>query len=135
MKILLVIGMIFGWGLWGFFLKLSERRIGQQVALWDAVALLVVLVAYLLFTNQLFPIKNDPVGISWGILGGIAAGLASIFFFVLLSKNPVGYLVTLSALYPAITILLSMIFLNEQVTTTKAVGFIFAFLAFILLTL
>ena len=127
--------MIFGWGLWGFFLKLSERRIGQQVALWDAVALLVVLVAYLLFTNQLFPIKNDPVGISWGILGGIAAGLASIFFFVLLSKNPVGYLVTLSALYPAITILLSMIFLNEQVTTTKAVGFIFAFLAFILLTL
>jgi len=135
MKILLVLGMIFGWGFWGFFLKLSDKRIGQQVAFWDSIALLIVIILYLVFSNQLFPLKNDTVGISWGILAGVAAGVASIFFFVLLSKNPVGYLVTLSALYPAITIILSVIFLHEQITPVKAIGFIFAFMAFILLAL
>ena len=127
--------MIFGWGFWGFFLKLSDKRIGQQVAFWDSIALLIVIILYLVFSNQLFPLKNDTVGISWGILAGVAAGVASIFFFVLLSKNPVGYLVTLSALYPAITIILSVIFLHEQITPVKAIGFIFAFMAFILLAL
>ena len=127
--------MIFGWGFWGFFLKLSDKRIGQQVAFWDSIALLIIIILYLLFSNQLFPLKNDAAGISWGILAGVAAGVASIFFFVLLSKNPVGYLVTLSALYPAITIILSVIFLHEQITPVKAIGFIFAFMAFILLAL
>jgi transporter family protein len=135
MKILLILGMIFGWGFWGFFLKLSDKRIGQQVAFWDSIALLIVIILYLVFSNQLFPLKNDTVGISWGILAGVAAGAASIFLFVLLSKNPVGYLVTLSALYPAITIILSVIFLHEQITPVKAIGFIFAFMAFILLAL
>lgn len=135
MKLLLVLGMIFGWGFWGFFLKLSDKRIGQQVAFWDSLSLLVVIVLYLIFSNQLFPLKNDATGINWGILAGISAGAASIFFFILLSKNPVGYLVTLSALYPAITIILSMIFLHEQITPLKAMGFIFAFFAFIFLAL
>jgi len=134
-RFLLASGMILGWGLWGFFAKLSDKRIGQQVAFWDSIALFVILAAYLILAHQFFPIKQDAVGITWALLAGVGAGIASIIFFILLSKNPAGYLVTLTALYPVVTIILSVVFLHEQITPLKGVGFIFAFIAIILLNI
>lgn len=135
MKLLLVFVAIFLWGAWGFLGKISESKIGLQVAFWSSLSFFLVILLYLFLSNSLFPLKNDSQGIFFGVLTGLSSGLAAIVFYILLAKNPAGYLTAATALYPLITIVLSVIFLKEGLYTTKIVGFILALLALLFLHL
>jgi bacterial/archaeal transporter family protein len=133
--IFLALAAIFLWGIWGFFGKIATTRIGIQASFWNALSLFIIIFGYLLISNQLFPIKNSISGITFGLLAGVASGLASVMFYILLGKNPAGFVSAIVALYPVVTILLSFFFLNEPITFIKIVGFVFAILAIILLNL
>lgn len=122
------------WGLWGFLGKLAVQRIGLQASFWNALILILPITIYLLITKQLFPLKIEFWGISLALLAGLASGLASVLFYIFLRKNPAGMLVALTALYPLVTIILSVIFLKEPLTVTKIIGFILALAALFLLT-
>lgn len=132
---LLIFFIIISWGLWGFFSKLAIQKIGFQASLWNAIALLLIVVTFLVISNQLFPIKNDFQGIIFAICAGIFSGIASILFYVILGKKPVGALVAVTALYPLITLILSMLFLRESLTFSKAIGFVLAIGALMLINL
>lgn len=125
----------FFWGLWGFFGKLAANKIGVQASFWNGITLALVIIIYLLLTNQLLPIKSSSSGILFALSAGIASGLASVVFYILLEKSPAGYLVTLTALYPLVTIILSVIFLHESLSSTRIIGFIFALIALFFLNL
>lgn len=132
---LLIIASIVLWGVWGFLGKLAVMRINIQAAFWSALAFTIVIILYLAFTKQLIPLKLNHQGIFIAILAGIVSGLATVFFYIVLGKKPAGFLVTITALYPAVTIILSMIFLKEGVTPIKALGFLFALIALVLLNI
>lgn len=136
---LLTLGFILAaiafWGLWGFLVKLAVQKIGLQALFWNSLFLTLTVIIFLLLTNQVFPFKTNLSGISLAILSGVASGLASVFFYLLLEKNPVGFLVATTALYPLITIVLSVIFLRESLTIAKIAGFILALGALFLLNL
>lgn len=134
-SLFLVIGTIVFWGLWGFFSKLAVQRIGLQMALFSYLMSLLVMLPYLIFTNQLLPLKTDTGGIIYGILAGLFVGLASVLFYTMLGKHPAGLVVAVTALYPMVTLFLSMIFLKETLTLTQGVGLLLAFAALILLNL
>lgn len=127
--------IIFLWGSWGFLSKIAVEKIHLQVALWSSISVMLIISIYLFFTRQLFPLKWDTPGISFAILGGVCAGLASILFYILLGKKPVGLVIAITALYPLVTLLLSIVFLKEPLSQTKIIGFFLAIAALIFLNL
>lgn len=133
--IVLILPIIILWGLWGFFVKLSIERIGLQSIFWVSLMLLLITTGFLFLSQQFFPLKMNTAGISLAVLAGASTALASILFYIFLGKNPVGFLVAITALYPMVTIILSVIFLHEQLTTTKILGFILALSALVLFNL
>jgi transporter family protein len=54
-------------------------------------------------------------------------------FFAALDQGKASTVVTLSALYPVVTILLSIAFLHEKLTMRQVVGIVFALAASVLL--
>lgn len=135
LPILLVLATIIFWGLWGFFSKLAVQKIGLQVAIFSYAISLVIMIGYLLLTNQLLPLKNDSMGILYAVLAGASVGVASIFIYTLLGLRPAGIAIAVTAIYPVITLFLSMIFLKETLTQTQTLGIILALVALVLLNL
>lgn len=132
---ILILAVIVLWGLWGFLGKLAVQKIGIQSSFWNALALILIITFFLLFSHQLTPIKENPSGILLAILAGICSGFASIIFYILLGQKPVGLLVATTALYPLITLILAIIFLKESLTLATGIGFILALIALFLLHL
>ena len=135
LPLLLVLGNILFWGLWGFFSKLAVSKIGFHAGLYYAVTLFTFIATYLFFTKQLFPLNFGSQGIFFALLAGISGGTATIFLYALLAKNPAGLVVAITALYPIITLILSMIFLKETLTLPQTVGFFLALVALVLMNL
>lgn len=135
LPLLLVLGNIVFWGLWGFFSKLAVEKIGFQAGIFYSVTLFSFIAGYLLVTHQLLPLKFDSNGILFAILAGVAGGTASILLYMLLGKNPAGLVIAITALYPIVTLILSMVFLKETLTLPQTVGFALALVALILMNL
>jgi len=131
----LALGVIVFWGLWGFFSKLAVQKIGLQMAIFSYIMSLVIMIPYLLLTNQLLPFKTDTGGIIYAVLAGTSVGIASVFIYTLLGIRPVGITIAITALYPIVTIILSMIFLKETLTLQQTAGLILAMAALVLLNL
>lgn len=132
-SIFLILSIIIFWGLWGFFSKLAVQKIGLQASFWSVLSLILIIIILLSVNNQLLPIKSNFSGISIAILAGIFSGLATILFYILLGKTPAGYLVAMTALYPLVTILLSIIFLKEPLSLQRIIGITLAILGLIFL--
>ena len=135
LPILLVLGNIIFWGFWGFFSKLAVSKIGFHAGLYYAITLFAFIATYLFFTKQLFPFNFGSQGILFALLAGVSGGTATIFLYLLLGKNPAGLVVAITALYPIVTLILSMIFLKETLTLPQTIGFALAMLALVLMNL
>jgi transporter family protein len=123
------------WGFWGFLSKIAVSRIGLQVAFWETLACFLVAFSYLFLSQKLTFDKLDFQGVFIAILAGAFTGLASMLFYNLLGKKPVGFLVSITALYPLVTIILSVLFLKEPLTAPRVAGFVLALAALFFLSL
>lgn len=124
---------LISWGLWGFLSKLATNHLDfRSIFIYSVSGSMIVGLLTFLFGNT--P-GVHPRGTSLGILAGMLGSLGAIFFFSALSKGKASIVVTMTALYPIITILLSSIILREQITLKQSMGMLFAILAIILLSL
>jgi transporter family protein len=123
------------WGTHGFFSKLAIERVDQQIIIWGSlVACPTVFLAYLAASGQLLPINWHASGISFGLLAGLAGCSGTILFYQLLAREAASLVVPLTSLYPAFTVVLSAVFLNEGLTPMRILGIIFALAAVFLLS-
>ena len=67
------------------------------------------------------------------LLTGFCGSLGAVAFFLALGHGRASIVVPLSSLYPAITILLSLIFLGERPSVTQGIGMVLALVAALLL--
>lgn len=126
---------IVAWGTWGIFSKLAVERIDQQVLVWGSlIAVPAVLLAYLAATGQLVPLKIHGAGVTFAVLGGLCAALGTVCFYLLLSRERVSLAVPMTSLYPAITVILSVLFLKEHLSGLHVLGVLFALTAVALLS-
>jgi uncharacterized membrane protein len=123
--------MIFGF--WGLFSKLSVIYIGSKSALvYQSVgALLAGLLALSLVH---FKPTFDYKGVTFGILTGLCSGMGGLFYLFAVSKGKSSTIVTLTSLYPLVTILLSFIIIREGLHAKQLLGVFFALLALHLLS-
>lgn len=122
-SVVLSVSILFFWGLSNFVAKIASNLTGGQVLIWDRIgALAVALVITLAFSRKEFANNLNPPGILMGLLVGVVAGVGTYLFYVLLTKNSASWTVAITALYPAVTILLAVLFLHEKLGVKEFVG-------------
>ncbi len=124
---------LLSFGLWGFFTKLAVIHIDSKSALiYQTIG--VVIIGVLALGTMNFKPANDMKGLSYAILTGITYGVGCLFYFIAASKGKIITVVTLTALYPLIAIILSYFLLKETVSIKQCSGIILAFVAIILMS-
>ena len=119
---------LFSFGLWGFFTKLSISYVDSKSALvFQTIGVLII--GLITLTNLDFKPATDMKGIGFGLLTGIAYGIGCLFYFVAADKGKMVTVVTLTALYPLITILLSYVLLREGINLKQCIGILLAITA------
>ena len=120
------------WGLWGICSKLAANYSKpKQALLFQSVG--VVAFAFLVLLIEKFRIEWSPPGFSWAAAGGFFAFVGFLTFFAALEGGKASTVITLSALYPLVTIILSIAFLHEKLSVRQVVGIAFALVASVLL--
>lgn len=126
---------VLAWGTWGIFSKLAVERIDQQVLIWGSLIVVpAVYLVYLAASGQLVPLQMEGGGIGFSLLAGLAAALGTVCFYLLLSRESVSLAVPMTSLYPAVTVILSFLFLRENLTASHVLGIVFALAAMGLLS-
>ena len=109
------------WGLWSFIPKITTRYISPKSAiLYEVVGGIVVAVVVLI--SMRFKPDIHPVGIGLALTTGILGFSGALLFLYAVSKGPVSLVAVLSALYPVITVLLSVMILKEAISMKQWLG-------------
>ena len=120
------------WGCWGVFSKLSTNRGMSPTTLAflsSCVSFIVVVGSY---AWQRFPAAPTPAGIFFALLSGLCGAIGLLCFSIAIKRGDAAIIVTLSAIYPVFTLLLSPFLLQEQLSLTHAVGVLLVTLGVIL---
>ena len=124
---------MFLWGFWGFFSKLATGFIRDvDAAVYQAVGTVTVAIIAAFFVR--FQPKGSPQGILYAVLSGVSAALATFFFFSAITRGRSVVVVSMTALYPLVTLALSVLFLHEVVTLKQLLGVGLALGAIVLLS-
>jgi transporter family protein len=124
---------LMSFGLWGFFTKLTVVYIDSKSALIYQT-LGVLLIGVLMLCTMKFKPTTDARGFSYAILTGAAYAIGCLFYFIAASRGKIVTVVTLTSLYPLITILLAFLLLKETINLKQCVGIFLAFIAITLLS-
>jgi bacterial/archaeal transporter family protein len=120
------------WGLWGLLSKLASNYAKpRQALIFQTVGVLAF--GLVVLVVEKFKIEWSVPGFSWAALGGFLAFVGFLTFFAALEQGKASTVVTLSALYPLVTIVLSITLLHEKLTTRQGVGIVLALIASALL--
>lgn len=119
---------LIAWGLWGVFSKLaSSHTRPRQTLLFQAIG--VVAFALLVLVMERFKIQWSPAGFGWSFAAGFINFVGFLAFFAAVEKGKVSTVITLSSLYPLVTIMLSVLFLHETISRREGLGIVFALVA------
>lgn len=120
-------------GLWGFFSKLALFHLNAKTALILQTVGVVIISLFMLKGLDYKTIWH-PKGTHFGILTGVAYGLGCLFYLIAADKGKLVTVVTLTALYPLVTIFCSFIWLNEAITIRQCVGIVLALSAIVIMS-
>jgi drug/metabolite transporter (DMT)-like permease len=118
------LGALFAWGIaQGLVKKYIGGVPAASFCLYYAVANAIVNVAYWALHDA--PPAFAPEGQAfafWGLLAYVLDGIAWIFYYQSLTYGPISIVGTLSAAYPALTVIFARTFLGEDLTITQGLG-------------
>lgn len=116
------------WGYWGT--RASNFISPLSITFYSSIGVLVSGIIALV----LLDFKPDLCvkGSAYGLLNGLASGIACIFFILALRNGPTMPVVLVTSMYPMITLMLCMIFLKQGLTLKQGLGMVFAIVALIL---
>ncbi len=120
------------WGLWSFIPKLTTRYISPRSAIvYEAAAGIVVAVVVLYLLG--FQPETHPIGITLGLITGLLGFLGALAYLLAVSRGQVSLVVSLTALYPILSILLALVVLHEPITLKQGTGMFLALAAMVLI--
>lgn len=124
-------GAFLVWGFWGFLPKFTTRYIDPKSAIvYEVLGAMVLGAIALLQLN--FQLDVNAKGIALAMMTGILGFMGAFFFLSAVSKGSVIFVVTLSALYPIVSIFLATIVLHETITLKQGVGILLALISVVL---
>jgi transporter family protein len=87
----------------------------------------------LVLAMERFHITWSAPGFGWSAAAGFVNFVGFLAFFAAIEKGKVSTVIAMSSLYPVITIVLSILFLQEKISTREGLGIACALLAGFLL--
>jgi len=118
----------FLYGLWSFFSKLATHHIDSySVLVYETCGIILVALSVLVRID--FRPQINAWGIFYGFLVGIFGVLATLCFLLAVSQGQVSVVITLTALYPVVSIVLAALILKEPITIRKGIGIALAITA------
>ncbi len=109
------------WGVWGFLGKVASQSLSAPAVYLLTISGHLVVVAFILIKG-LGPVAWQPAGVGAALGSGIAMAVALLVFLKALARGPALVVVPLTALYPAVTVILSWLFLKETLTLRHLLG-------------
>lgn len=127
-----VLGAFVFWGLWGFLPKITTRTISPMNAMiFEAFG--GVLVAALAVFSRGFHLELTRQGVVLALLTGVFGILGAWMYLQAVSTGKVSLVVSFTALYPILTILLAVLFLGETLNVRQGIGIAMALLSMLLI--
>ena len=121
------------WAFWGLFSKLSVNREVPPASLAflsSCASFPLITLAYLW---QGAPATKTPTGLLFALLSGACGAVGLLLFSQAIKLGSAAIIVTLTAAYPALTVLLSLVLLREQISPLHALGVLLVMLGVMLL--
>lgn len=123
---------LLSFGCWGFCTKLAIDHIDFKSAMiYQTIGVIVVGIIGLTLVD--FRPATNSKGITFAVLTGLFYAVGCLFYFIAASKGKIITVVTMTALYPLVTILLSYYVLQEAISLKKIFGITLAFIAIFLM--
>jgi len=119
---------LMAWGVWGFFSKLATNQTRpRQILVFQAAGALAF--ALVVLSLERFRIQGSGPDFAWSFAAGFVNFLGFLLFFAAIEKGKVSTIITMTSLYPVVTIVLSMAFLHEKITRREGIGIVLALFA------
>jgi transporter family protein len=120
------------WGTWGVFQKIATNQMAPRNVYFISAlgALLVVLV---ILSTSRFQISLNFEGAFFALIAGVCSSLGGLLFLQAMSRGEAAIVITFTALYPAVSIILSFLLLNETITIKQGIGIVLALFSMLLL--
>ncbi len=120
------------WGVWGLFQKLATNHMPPRtVYLVSALGAVVVIIVVL--TTGKFPLSMSADGTLFAVIAGICSSLGGLLFLQAVSRGQASVVITFTALYPVVTVVLSFGLLRETINLKQGIGIVLALLSMVLL--
>ena len=120
------------WGVWGVFQKLATNQMAPR-NVYFASALGGIAVVLVMLSFSKFPLRMSFEGAFFGVLAGVCSSLGGLLFLQALSRGEAALVITFTALYPVVSIILSFIVLDEAITLKQGIGIVLALFSMVLL--
>ncbi|MCX9081266.1 MAG: EamA family transporter [Candidatus Methanoperedens sp.] len=132
--IIYAVACIFLYGIMQFFIKLSSNGNAITSSMFFVTAQFItqlVLGAYFISKSGF---DMNVSSIKYSILGGIAAAIATILFFLALEQESISKVVPVVNLNVVVGVLLGIIILKDELNLRITAGFVLAIISIYLLT-
>ena len=104
---------VFLWGLWGFLSKIgSDTASPMQMQILFTLGMLPVALG--MFIQMRGKLDRDRVGITYGLLCGIATGVGTLGYFAALRNQNASVVAPLTGVFPVLTVILAFVTLRER---------------------
>lgn len=131
-RLMPVISAVVLWGLWGLFQKLATNQMPPKNVYLVSTAGAIAVVAVVLAAGS-FPLQLNSRGVLFAVLAGAVSSFGGLLFLLALSRGNASLVITFTALYPLVTIILSFTILRETITAQQGVGIALALVSMVLL--
>lgn len=122
------------WGGWGFFERLAARSVApRNLVLLGSIGSMLVFPLFVALFHKHLRFDWHNADYYSAVIGGFVGALGGLFFYWAISRGEASRVVTVTAMYPVVTLVLAALFLREPFTIQKTAGIAFAMLGIVLL--
>lgn len=122
------------WGLWAFLPKIALGTLSpHNVIFYESLGGLCVSLPILFFLKFRLEYEKKALGVL--AMVSVLTVTAILCFFYALKSGPVAVIVTMTAMYPVICLVLARVFLNERVNRLQLAAIFMAVVAIFLLAI
>jgi transporter family protein len=120
------------WGVWGVLQKIATNHMPPRIVyLASALGSIAVVLVIVATIRVQFPLSAE--GTISAVVAGICSALGGLLFLHAVSKGEASVVITFTALYPVVSIILSFVLFREAVTLKQGIGIVLALFSMVLL--
>lgn len=121
------------WGIFGFLGKVGADQISaSQMQFFFTIGTLPVA---LLCAHRLnYKIAGNKTGVAYSLTMGILAALGTLAFFGAMKSGSASVIAPVTALYPALTVVLAVLMLRERLNKLQVFGLVLALVSIVILS-